>query len=434
MSGSERIKGIQVHRPIIYGSHARLLTDEEKATAPPGHTHRWTVFLTSATSTPPTKLPSGELQKESIDYLPGGADDLSYLIKKVTFKLHETYTSPNRVFDKPPFAVTETGWGEFVVQIRIQFIAESSEKPLTLNHPIKLHHWGIPVEGIPANTETGAEAGARGESTAPNSNVATPVAENQSEPASSIPQTSAEQDKTDTKKEQKGEVKEEEISTPIPNPDGKAEPDLPSNDLQSNTQGDQVESTQELDQEQQDHSQIIVDSQRHPAISSITSSLPVHSWQYDELIFSDPSKIFLDILNENPPTPLPNKNRRPRNQREEYDSDMNTNNKKKGNGSNKKSRQSVQSVQNSRAGTATEFGTPAPTNTNNGLTIAQFGIPGENGSADVPLEFSLDMEKGEWNTLADARKKIVEQMDKWRERLIAQEKELNRLKDEVKAM
>jgi hypothetical protein len=31
-----------------------------------------------------------------MDYLPGGADDMSYMIKKVTFKLHETYTNPNR--------------------------------------------------------------------------------------------------------------------------------------------------------------------------------------------------------------------------------------------------------------------------------------------------------------------------------------------------
>lgn len=31
-----------------------------------------------------------------MDYLPGGADDLSYLIKKVTFRLHETYTNPAR--------------------------------------------------------------------------------------------------------------------------------------------------------------------------------------------------------------------------------------------------------------------------------------------------------------------------------------------------
>lgn len=34
------MQGIQVHRPIIYGSQARLLTDEEKATAPPGREYQ----------------------------------------------------------------------------------------------------------------------------------------------------------------------------------------------------------------------------------------------------------------------------------------------------------------------------------------------------------------------------------------------------------
>lgn len=32
---AERQKGVQIHRPIIYGSHARLLTPEEKQGAPP---------------------------------------------------------------------------------------------------------------------------------------------------------------------------------------------------------------------------------------------------------------------------------------------------------------------------------------------------------------------------------------------------------------
>jgi YEATS domain-containing protein 4 len=32
---------------------------------------------------------------------------------------------------------------------------------------------------------------------------------------------------------------------------------------------------------------------------------PVHSWQYDEITFTDPPKAFLDILMSHPPTPLP---------------------------------------------------------------------------------------------------------------------------------
>lgn len=31
-----------------------------------------------------------------MDLIPGGADDLGYLFKRVTFKLHDTYHNPNR--------------------------------------------------------------------------------------------------------------------------------------------------------------------------------------------------------------------------------------------------------------------------------------------------------------------------------------------------
>lgn len=38
---------------------------------------------------------------------------------------------------------------------------------------------------------------------------------------------------------------------------------------------------------------------------------PVHSWQYDEVVFTDPPKVFFDVLLNNPPTPLPKMRRRP---------------------------------------------------------------------------------------------------------------------------
>lgn len=43
--------------------------------------------------------------------------------------------------DKPPFEVSETGWGEFEVAIRIYFIQESGEKAVALYHHLKLHPW-----------------------------------------------------------------------------------------------------------------------------------------------------------------------------------------------------------------------------------------------------------------------------------------------------
>ena len=48
-------------------------------------------------------------------------EDLSYFISKVIFSLHPDFKEPERVVEKPPFEVTETGWGEFNVGIRIIF-------------------------------------------------------------------------------------------------------------------------------------------------------------------------------------------------------------------------------------------------------------------------------------------------------------------------
>jgi len=77
-------QGVTVHRPIIYGNTATVLTPEEKESLTfPDHTHRWTVGVRSATSGADSDIV-------------GGADDLGYFIKRVAFKLHDTYPSPTR--------------------------------------------------------------------------------------------------------------------------------------------------------------------------------------------------------------------------------------------------------------------------------------------------------------------------------------------------
>lgn len=55
------------------------------------------------------------------------------------------------MIDKPPFEVTETGWGEFEIQIRVAFSTESGEKPITLFHVLKLHAWHTvkAITGLP---------------------------------------------------------------------------------------------------------------------------------------------------------------------------------------------------------------------------------------------------------------------------------------------
>ncbi|TFK71993.1 yeats family protein [Pluteus cervinus] len=183
--GGGRVRGLSIYRPIIYGNTATILTQKERETlASPDHTHKWTVAVRSAASIPDS------------DQV-GGADDMAYFIKRVTFKLHDTYPNPSRNVDKPPFEVSETGWGEFEIQIRITFVQESGEKSMTLYHHLKLHPW----------TATG-------------------------------------------------------------------EPEIPPLDV-------------------------------------AIKSGPVHSWQYDEVVFSDPTQAFLNTLMAHPPTPLPKVKRRP---------------------------------------------------------------------------------------------------------------------------
>ncbi|KAH8096676.1 yeats family protein [Cristinia sonorae] len=251
MADRVRMRGVTIHRPIIYGNTAVVLTPEEKALLPPNkqeHTHRWTVAVRSAASVPDSDIV-------------GGADDLSYFIKRVSFKLHDTYQNPNRNVDKPPFEVSETGWGEFEVTIRISFITEAGEKTVSVFHHLKLHPWSLlvnPGELADPNPEAAAKLG------------------------------------------------------------------------------------------------------------------PVHSWQYDEIVFNDPFQSFYNILIAHPPTPLPKHKRRP---------------------------------------------VPFHTSNPGSLEASKGGTP----------EFTLEMEKEEGERLEAAKRKVVAEQEKWRGILIEKEKELEKL-------
>ncbi|CAJ0633447.1 6691_t:CDS:2 [Entrophospora sp. SA101] len=82
MSSTKRTKGITIVRPIVYGNVATLLP--QKKAPESDHTHKWTV-------------------------------------------------------SNPPFEITETGWGEFELSIKLQFVPESGEKHVTLYHNLRLH-------------------------------------------------------------------------------------------------------------------------------------------------------------------------------------------------------------------------------------------------------------------------------------------------------
>lgn len=121
----KRVKGIQVCRPFVFGTTARPF-DPVKNPKPDGvpenHTHSWTAFLKGVDDT-----------------------DITYWLKRVQFKLHDSYKDGPRMIDSEygkPFMIHETGWGEFEIAIKMHYVAESAEKPHTVYHNLKLHAYG----------------------------------------------------------------------------------------------------------------------------------------------------------------------------------------------------------------------------------------------------------------------------------------------------
>lgn len=166
--------------------------------------------------------------------------------------------------DKPPFEVTETGWGEFEIIVRITFIPEAGEKTMTLLHHLKLHPWTL-----------------------------------------------------------------------------SGEPEIPPLDV-------------------------------------ALKAGPVHSWQYDEIVFNDPFQNFLNLLTSHPPTAIPR---------------------------HKKHR--------------VPFHTANP---------ASFEESKGKGEGDVPPEFWVGMISEEAERLDEARKKVIGEQERMRNALIEKEQEYERLK------
>lgn len=111
---------LPLRRPIVYGTSST--TKGKEVSSDPSHTHKWTVYLRGL-----------------------HGEDISYMIERVEFKLHETYAEHIRgrnLFDsvcsKAPYEVTETGWGEFEIGIAI-FWTDPDEKSIAVSHRLQLY-------------------------------------------------------------------------------------------------------------------------------------------------------------------------------------------------------------------------------------------------------------------------------------------------------
>ncbi|KZZ95760.1 YEATS family protein [Ascosphaera apis ARSEF 7405] len=146
-TATKRVKSHLTYPPqTVFGTEAQPFgPDDRPAGIPEDHTHKWRIFV------------------RGVD----GAD-ISYWLKKVQFKLHETYAQCVRTIESPPFEVNETGWGEFEIQIKLYFVPESMEKPQTLWHTLTLHPYGDDIEGKKERREVVKTAGATASGTSGN--------------------------------------------------------------------------------------------------------------------------------------------------------------------------------------------------------------------------------------------------------------------------
>lgn len=120
-ASSKRIKGIKLSRHFIIGNTAVQLPHKDFPDPPEGHSKGWKVYV--------RPLPNGP--------------DITTWLKKVQFKLHHTYADPSRTIEAPgPFEISETGYGEFGVEIRLYFATEASEKAQYREHYLILSGYG----------------------------------------------------------------------------------------------------------------------------------------------------------------------------------------------------------------------------------------------------------------------------------------------------
>ncbi|SNX82515.1 probable Protein AF-9 homolog [Melanopsichium pennsylvanicum] len=315
---NKRVRGLAIHRPILYGSTSTPLTPAEKLAAPPDHTHKWTVAVRSAASHPLPSLsaisgasnnaifePGSEIsafnsaaglsgsaipstqttpgsaatistrgrdQEHDYHKMVGGKDDISHFIKRVQFKLHDTYSQPTRNIDKPPFSVTETGWGEFEIQIKVFFVPEANEKPITLFHHLKLHPWLQQVAAVGSDQALSSLP-----PSLPPAGTSAPIKAQDTSGAD----------------EQK-----RESSTEASEP--KQEPGTDTMDVDSASVTVLARTIANNDATATSTDASAPSAPPKPALPPV-----VHSWQYDEIVFPEPMEPLYDVLSMHPPTPLP---------------------------------------------------------------------------------------------------------------------------------
>lgn len=101
--------GQRVSVPIVIGSIAQVL---RKPISVPGEdwslSHKWGCYIRGLKETSSLNDPMEE-------------QDLSFLIRRVDFQIHESFPESLITLEKAPFEIHNAGYGEFPITITIYF-------------------------------------------------------------------------------------------------------------------------------------------------------------------------------------------------------------------------------------------------------------------------------------------------------------------------
>ncbi|GBG23849.1 Transcription initiation factor TFIID subunit 14 [Hondaea fermentalgiana] len=112
--------GKTVVRPIVYGSVAFFLGKRSTEDA----THEWSIYVRGLDD-----------------------EDLSYMIRRVIFTLHPSCQVPVVTCDKPPYVVTQSGWGEFDAKITV-VLRDEDETSFDMIHFLRLYPAGSSAANV----------------------------------------------------------------------------------------------------------------------------------------------------------------------------------------------------------------------------------------------------------------------------------------------
>lgn len=199
--------------------------------------------------------------------------------------------------------MTETGWGEFEIQIKIFFVNEANEKPLTYFHHLKLHPW----QPIPGSSLA-----------YPNPLLQNPTNPNQKLDSMEVKkdQNQAQEGKGASNEKKDGDVEMADGDATKQNEkekeNGGGDENQVTTESAENEKNESSQNQENKGEESNPPSSLTNESSSSNQVpsSSATNSQPklpippvVHSWQYEEIVFPEPTEAFFDILNSNVPTP-----------------------------------------------------------------------------------------------------------------------------------